>query len=204
LGDFQPPRPWRIPGLNYIKYISAGASHSLAVDTSGRVWAWGSNYGGELGDGTKIERNRPLQVQGIDNVTAVDGGEYRSMALKTDGTVCTWGRSFSVPSAGGAPLEQLHPARVMGLDRIIAIGAGRSHAAALRDDGTVWVWGFNHFDQLGLGKRSSPVLQPIRVRGLPKITVIADGGDQTLALDATGGIWIWGNPYTTPMKIIQR
>jgi len=204
LGDFQPPRPWRIPGLNYIKYISAGASHSLAVDTSGRVWAWGSNYGGELGDGTKIERNRPLQVQGIDNVTAVDGGEYRSMALKTDGTVWTWGRSFSVQSAGGAPLEQLHPARVIGLDRIIAIGAGRSHAAALRDDGTVWVWGFNHFDQLGLGKPSSPVLQPIRVRGLPKITVIADGGDQTLALDATGGIWIWGNPYTTPTKILQR
>jgi len=204
LGDFQPPRPWRIPGLNYIKYIGAGSSHSLALDTSGHVWAWGYNYRGELGDGTKIERDRPVQVQGLDNVMALDGGEYWSMALKTDGTVWTWGRSLSFPSASGALLEELHPARVMGLDRIIGIGAGRSHGAALRDDGTVWVWGFNHFDQLGLGKRSDPVLQPIQVPGLPKITALADGGDRTLALDATGGIWVWGAPYATPTKILQR
>jgi alpha-tubulin suppressor-like RCC1 family protein len=204
LGNFQPPRPWRVAGLNYIKYIGAGADHSLAVDTSGRVWAWGSNYGGELGDGTKTERDRPVQVQGIENVIAVDGGEYWSMALKADGTVWAWGRDIAVGPSAGTWIEHLHPAQVMGLERIIAIGAGRQHGAALRDDGTVWVWGNNHLDQLGLGKRTGPVLQPIRVSGLPKITVIADGGNRTLALDETGGIWIWGDPYPTPTKVLQR
>lgn len=45
--------------------IGAGWSHSLALDASGRVWAWGSNTSGQLGDGTQLDRRTPVQVQGV-------------------------------------------------------------------------------------------------------------------------------------------
>ena len=39
--------------------ISAGFNHNLALGPGGSVWAWGSNYDGELGDGTTLVWQRP-------------------------------------------------------------------------------------------------------------------------------------------------
>ena len=58
------PRPtWPRRALG----IGAGRFHSLAYDTQGSVWAWGSNGGGQLGQSiTQITRStRPLSVPGI-------------------------------------------------------------------------------------------------------------------------------------------
>ena len=38
--------------------LAAGDSQCLAIKTNGTLWAWGANYAGQLGDGTK-SRGRP-------------------------------------------------------------------------------------------------------------------------------------------------
>ncbi|WP_164886666.1 RCC1 domain-containing protein [Piscinibacter defluvii] len=45
--------------------IGAGANHSLAMDGAGNVWAWGRNTRGQLGDGTRLPRDRPVQAAGV-------------------------------------------------------------------------------------------------------------------------------------------
>jgi uncharacterized repeat protein (TIGR02543 family) len=50
--------------LQEIQHVSAGSRHSLAVTTSGRVYAWGYNFYGQLGDGTTT--NRPIPTIIID------------------------------------------------------------------------------------------------------------------------------------------
>jgi alpha-tubulin suppressor-like RCC1 family protein len=42
--------------------ISAGAGHSLALGSDGKVYAWGNNQYGELGDGTTSDRHIPEAV----------------------------------------------------------------------------------------------------------------------------------------------
>lgn len=52
--------------LTGIMAIGAGAGHSAAVKTAreeGRVWTWGLNHSGQLGDGTKTSRNLPVGVK---------------------------------------------------------------------------------------------------------------------------------------------
>jgi alpha-tubulin suppressor-like RCC1 family protein len=39
-----------------------GGLHTLATTTDGRVWSWGWNVVGQLGDGTKNDRSLPKQV----------------------------------------------------------------------------------------------------------------------------------------------
>ena len=46
-----------------IKKISAGDSHSLAIDKSGNLWVWGDNSFGQLGKGTKDDISAPLQIK---------------------------------------------------------------------------------------------------------------------------------------------
>ena len=59
----------------------------------GSVWAWGSNWRGQLGDGTTEDSDVPVCVPGIVEAVAVAvaGGGRRSLALLSDGRVLAWG-----------------------------------------------------------------------------------------------------------------
>ena len=54
--------PVRVGNASDWAAIAAGTYHSLAVESDGRLWAWGRNWRGALGDGTLVERNSPTQV----------------------------------------------------------------------------------------------------------------------------------------------
>ncbi|MCL2816360.1 MAG: RCC1 domain-containing protein, partial [Oscillospiraceae bacterium] len=59
------------PPFTTTPMISAGRSHTLALDKDGNVWAWGYNYYGQLGDGTTTQRTTPVQVYGLTDVIAI-------------------------------------------------------------------------------------------------------------------------------------
>ena len=45
--------------------VSAGVAHTMAIRTDGTLWAWGSNWEGQVVDrpsGFGIYRNTPVQV----------------------------------------------------------------------------------------------------------------------------------------------
>ena len=45
------------------------------MESDGTVWVWGSNYNGQLGDGTYDRKNTPVQVQNI-NLIQTTGNIY--------------------------------------------------------------------------------------------------------------------------------
>lgn len=56
--------PTPIVGSHLFTRISAGDTHTVAVDTGGHAWAWGDNRAGELGIGTTpTNTNKPVRVQ---------------------------------------------------------------------------------------------------------------------------------------------
>ena len=130
--------PRRVPGLNYIKFIASGEHFCLAVKTDGTLWAWGGNYEGQLGDGTKVDRYSPVQVPNLTNMTAAAGGYGHSLALKADGTVWAWGKNFDGQVSNGTKDTRLSPVKIQHLIKVVAVAAGERHSVALKDDGTVW------------------------------------------------------------------
>jgi alpha-tubulin suppressor-like RCC1 family protein len=74
------PAPVKVANLSGIKAIDAGAYHSLALTTTGKVWAWGNNGYGQLGDGTNTDWRPPFQSRAVSGVVAVAAGEYHSLA----------------------------------------------------------------------------------------------------------------------------
>ncbi|MDR2151649.1 MAG: hypothetical protein LBO72_02405 [Helicobacteraceae bacterium] len=72
--------------------IAAGLNHSLALDESGKVYAVGDNYSGQLGLGDRggeIHRKtfELVAFPNDINITAIAAGEVHSLALGKDGNI---------------------------------------------------------------------------------------------------------------------
>jgi alpha-tubulin suppressor-like RCC1 family protein len=90
--------------LSNIVMVAAGGIHALALDNTGKVFAWGNATSGQLGDGSNRPAGNasqlPRAVVGTDGLTQLSGiasiaaGYGSSSALKTDGTVLMWGDNF--------------------------------------------------------------------------------------------------------------
>ncbi|MCL2825675.1 MAG: hypothetical protein FWD57_16915, partial [Polyangiaceae bacterium] len=89
----KPIKPIQVPGLESgVKAVSAGGEHNCVLMVDGAVKCWGSNELGQLGDGTRVDRDVPTQVKGLtSNVIAVSaGGEHTCVLVKSGGVKC-WG-----------------------------------------------------------------------------------------------------------------
>jgi hypothetical protein len=174
--------------------LAAGESHSLALKSDGTVWAWGYNFEGQLGDGTRRDRLTPTQVSGLNSVVSVTAGYTHSLALKSDGTVWAWGGNLTGELGNGTTTQSLTPVQVKGLGGMVAVAAGYGHCLALKADGTVWSWGRNDVGQLGDGTRTNQST-PIRVSGLGEVVALTSGYAHNLALKNDGTLWAWGLNY---------
>ncbi|MBI5632123.1 MAG: Ig-like domain-containing protein [Nitrospirae bacterium] len=159
-----------------------------------RVWAWGYNYHGQLGDNTNVDRITPVQVLNLTGVVAVTGGGRHSLALKSDGTVWAWGSDAAGQLGDNSTVSKRTPVQVLNLTGVVAITGGGSHSLALKSDGTVWAWGDNLYGQLG-DNTAVDKHTPVQVLNLTGVVAITGGGSHSLALKSDGTVWTWGYNY---------
>jgi alpha-tubulin suppressor-like RCC1 family protein len=95
--------------LNNVMAVAAGGYHTCALLGDGTVRCWGSNYSGQLGDGTTTQRNTPATVSGLSGATAIAAGEYHTCALLGDGTVRCWGWNNYGQLGTGDPIYVTQP-----------------------------------------------------------------------------------------------
>jgi alpha-tubulin suppressor-like RCC1 family protein len=132
-----------------------GMEHSLALNGSGEVFAWGDDRYGQLGNGqTPVTVKRALAVKGLaEPVTAIAAGGAQSMALLSSGRVMTWGWNAHDELGDGVPSTTSQyssvPVEVSGLAGVTAISAGESVDIALLSNATVDTWGWDNWDELG-------------------------------------------------------
>jgi len=152
----------RVPELEEIIFVSAGARHFLALDKTGRVWAWGDNQAGQLGDGGTRANAKPKPVAGLQDIVGIAAGDWHSLAVDGSGGVWAWG-SDSLGQLGsgqvGAFRYRTAPIPVSGLPPLRALAAGTAYSAALAVDGTSWGWG-GLPERLAGGTPAIPVLLP--------------------------------------------
>jgi hypothetical protein len=158
---------------------------------SGRVWAWGQNLNGQLGNGTTNDSPNPVLVPELDGVMAVAAEFGHTVALKSDGTVVAWGMNNVGQLGDGTTMPRLRPVPVPGLSGIVAIAAGDTYTLALKNDGRVFAWGENADGQLGDGTTNNRAT-PAPVPGLSDVMAIAGGQNYCVALKRDQTVWAWG------------
>ena len=181
--------------------VAAGSHHSLALDNTGKVWSWGRDIYGQLGDNASYgtladDKPTPVQVTGLTGIIMISAGSDHSLALDNTGKVWAWGNDgFGQLGDNAALVHQPTPVAVTGLPTIIDIEAGYNHSLALDNTGKVWSWGWDAFGQLG--DNAALVTQPMPVAvsvawGANTIIAISSLSHHNLVLDNTGKVWSWG------------
>jgi alpha-tubulin suppressor-like RCC1 family protein len=193
--------PKRVRVLSGIKAIAAGFAHGLAVDTTGAVYAWGSNSKGQLGLGEGGNGNLARKLAGLSGVKHVAAGSFHSLALKEDGTVWGWGWNEYHQLADGTAQNRTQPVQIRGLAGVKLLTAGHKFSAALAGDGSVWVWGHN--EARIRGEHGMPYFmdKPMKVVGIPPMKAIAAGSIHMLGMDLQGRLWIWGGLRMAPVRL---
>jgi alpha-tubulin suppressor-like RCC1 family protein len=137
--------------------VALGADHTCAVMVAGRLQCWGSNFRGQLGDGTEIERLVPTDVQGLTTGTAaVAAGLFHTCALTQQGAVSCWGDNERGQLGDGASARRPVGKTVNGLSSgIAALSAKFDNTCVLTASGDVKCWGPNDRGQLGEGRVGS-------------------------------------------------
>jgi alpha-tubulin suppressor-like RCC1 family protein len=201
LGDgstVQKTSPVAVTGLGstVIVAIAAGASHSVALTSTGTVLAWGQNTAGQLGQGSTSpsSSSTPGQVPGLTGVIAIAAHSDHTLAVKADGSVVAWGNNWNGQTGDGTNVNpRSSPVAMLGPSGVTRIAAGENFSLALKTSGlatgTLWSTGYNNYGQLGDGtidSRNTPL------SGASDVVALEAGDLQTLVITVDGALWVWG------------
>ena len=183
--------PIQVPGLTEVSAISAAYHRTIVLKSDGTVWAWGRNYGGQLGDGTMTNSSIPVQALNLTDITYISAGFANTLALKSDGTIWAWGSNlFGLP--GEETIYHTAPVLVSDLDEEGQIILGEAFTFIIKSDSTVWAWGYNYYGSLGNGTKQDSTT-PVQVSGLSGIVDVSARGLYAVALKRDGTVWAWGH-----------
>eukprot|EP01080_Neovahlkampfia_damariscottae_P003710 gene3710-6599_t len=139
-----------ISNFQDITQISAGADHSMILDSKGDIYCFGFNQHGQLGDGTTTERHVPTKALYIKNIIQISAGRLHSLALDNDGVAYSFGLNDN--GQLGRPLEnEAFPSQITKGTQVSSVSAGWHHSMILKKDGIAYGFGNNDQGQLGIG-----------------------------------------------------
>jgi hypothetical protein len=87
-----------------VSAISAGIGFSLAV-SAGRVYSFGNNGYGQLGNGTRTDDGVPSAIAGLSGVASVAAGNLHAVALLEPGVAAPPALVSATPGSGSIKLR---------------------------------------------------------------------------------------------------
>lgn len=175
--------------------IVAGSFTSAGIKSNGTLWIWGSNFYGEVGDGTKNHAYEPKQVgTNDDRWASISIGGFHTIAVKEDGTLWGWGRNYAGEAGGGANTDDILTPQQIGTENDwVSVSAHTMASYALKADGTLWGWGSASMGQLGQPLPiPSKLTEPKRI-GEDLFTQSKLASWSGAAIKSNGELMVWSN-----------
>jgi len=178
--------------------LAAGGLETCAARGT-RIWCWGDNASGQVGDGTKTKRVVPASVVATPggDVTALGVGETHACAVIGGDAYC-WGSGGAGQLGDGRKVDSAAPVKVSGLPagKVTDVSASTNFSCGVAA-GAAYCWGTNGSGQLGAPTGGAGAGSPVSViaAGAPLTGVdkVSNGEDHACAHLTNGDIYCWGH-----------
>ena len=191
--------------------VSLGGSHSSALTSEGRLFTWGRNNFGQLGDGTTTwdANPNPTEITSTfdlaegETLTQVSLNSYHSSALTSEGRLFTWGRNNKGHLGDGTTTNRHTPTEITsGFDlaegeTLTQVSLGYWHSSVFTSEGRLFTWGLNSSGQLGDGTttdRHTPteISSTFDLAEGETLTQVSLGNRHSSAFTSEGRLFTWG------------
>ena len=169
--------------LSDVIHVSAGADHTCAVRSNGKVYCWGRGASGRLGRGSNTNNKRtPALVSGTNkNMVQVSTKSSHTCALKSSGEVYCWGSGEQGQIGNGGNSVSYTPTRANFSSSVFSsverLSIGVSSSCAIQTSGKTYCWGWSQDGRLGSGSSTVNKNRPNLVKG------IGNNGNLSEAID---------------------
>jgi alpha-tubulin suppressor-like RCC1 family protein len=147
-----------VSGSSYTQ-VQAGSAASV-IDSVGRLFTWGTNTAGQIGDNTVVSRSSPVQLGGLQftyinspvqvgsesstSYSQVSAGYSHTLAIDTNSLLYAWGKT----PANGDTVTRSSPIQI-GTNSWLNVSSGNDMSLAVDSTRTLYTWGLNTNYQLG-------------------------------------------------------
>jgi alpha-tubulin suppressor-like RCC1 family protein len=185
--------PLAVAGSRRFRQVDAGAYHTCGVSyPDNRLFCWGNNESGQLGDGTLSRRSAPVATLGGLTVGQVATGQDHSCAVTSTDVAYCWGFNSDGQLGDSTRTRRTKPVKVVGGHAFRQIDAGSFHTCAVQTNARPFCWGNGRKGQTGDGKTRLS-LWPRLVLGNLSVGRITTGLYHTCAETLVKKAYCWGD-----------
>jgi len=189
--------PTPVAGALIFSSIAAGDQHVCGVATGARLFCWGDDDFGQLGDTGIVNSTSPIPVDsaGVQMaLTGVTTGAAHTCAIKSGGAAYCWGNNAAGQLGIGSADGNAHstPNQVGGGLVFASLTAGTIHTCGLTSAGVAYCWGDNSTGEIGNGTAGGLQTAPVAVGGGLTFTELSAGNGFTCGVSG-GAAYCWGS-----------
>ena len=157
--------PVSVSSADSFSQIACGYSHGIGLrGADGKIYAWGYNGYGNLGNNSTTNRSTPGSVSLANSYIKIAAQGDFNIAIRSDGRLFAWGDNRYGQLGDNSITIRSVPVSVYSADSFVDVALGYRHSLAKRGDGAIFAWGADDYGQLGLATFSK---RPILVMKLP-------------------------------------
>jgi alpha-tubulin suppressor-like RCC1 family protein len=180
------------------KIVPAGSLTFLALSTDGKIYGWGSNGDGQIGDGTSVNRSTPTALFNPLGLVFKDiaGFGNGGLGLTIDNLVYEWGSNSMGQLGDGSLTSTSTPKLAFGGRKLSKIWSNTSSVMGLEvGSELLYYCGYGYWDLPLSGgltyNRSIPALVQCHIQ-IKDLVLLGNSAVRVLE-KGTGLIWGWGS-----------
>jgi len=190
-------------GYKFVKIASAPtAATTYGLTNDYKLYAWGWNGQGQIGDNTITNRSSPVLVMNnIKTCSKFEIGSYYDSfynhAIDNNGALYGWGDNSLGYLGDGTTTNRSTPTQILAASgaKFKKVVSSGPNTYALTENGQIYAWGANNFGQLG-NNTVNPTLytsSPVLVVGNTFFVDVITSFSSVFAQANDGQIYAWGD-----------
>ena len=141
--------PNKVAGLKNIVQIASEDKNQYALDANGKVYAWGYNNYGQLGQGHDSGISGVVSVP-VSNVVEIATGRDNLLMTTKDGKIYSCGRNGNGQLGVGNYTSEIHtPTEAVNINNNKLMSSDYYHSVISDQSGFVYTTGLNQYGELG-------------------------------------------------------